>query len=269
MSKVNIDLNDELTISYIRNELAQFKYLEEAKSVKSFFSRVDIIVRHLGFTGFSWAALTTSHDATATVGNIVQDLQRIYIEEEFHKFDFAVKHAMVSDDVILSSDIYSLINGPIQAPEFKRSRELLNLMERYGHHNYWNHAFDSHNGESRVLVAFGARNLNSDEFKRRSLKNHSKLVSLAKAIDQIGVRKYQTHFEKIRTQTKVKLHPKAARLLQSLADNKCKVAEAAREANMPQKTAERWISVAKDILGENTNFGLVLRAEKIGLINLE
>lgn len=258
--------NERTIYHRTREELGLFKYLAEAKSVTRFFKRVDECVKRLGFGGYSLAQLTTSHDASATIGNVVPALQRIYIEEDFHQYDFAVKHALLSDEFMLISQIREMLQqATFQSLEFNRNRDLLAVMERFGHHNYWNNAFLSHSDDQRTWVAFGAAHLNAEEFKRRAHQNAGQLIALSKAIDQIGTQKYQSHFDAIRNETRVKIHPKAGQLIKALVKHRYRLCDAARETDIPIKTAESLIAAAKDTLGETTLSGLVLKAVKIGL----
>jgi len=83
--------------TFFRGSLALYRRLAEPWDVSKFLKRVDELVIKLRFSGYSYARLNIAYDASANVGTVLSELQKIYREEAFHEHDYAVCNAFNSD----------------------------------------------------------------------------------------------------------------------------------------------------------------------------
>jgi len=269
-SKGPLELDVMVPLDVLTSHLSMLAWLAEAKSLDPFYKRISSILGKLGLNSFAYARLQKSRDVAASVGNVIPEAQHLYQQYDFGRFDMSVEHAQLDETPLLMSQVRATVEATtFKSTKIEQNAELLNMMGTYGYYNYWNNGFDSYSGEGRALVIFGAGGLPADEFDRRAIQHAFLLLTLSKAIDQIGWQKFPYVFKRIGWNGPVDLGPKPLRLLYVIGKYSVSLQEAAAICNIALSTANQHMAAAKQALGVSSIAAAVLEAARYGLIDLE
>jgi len=270
INKGPLELDLMMPLDVLTDHFALLTYLAEAKTLDQFFKRITSILRRLGLTSFAYARLQKTRDVAASVGNVIPEAQKLYQKYDFGRFDMSVEHVLLDDSPVLMSQIKATIGATtFKSTKIEQNAELLKMMATYGYHNYWNNGFDSYSGDGRALIIFGAGGLPSDEFDRRVTKHVFFLLTLSKAVDQVGWQKFPHVFSRIGWSGPVDLGPKPLKLLHVIGRNKVSLKDAAKLCCISDSTANQHIAAAKQALGVNSITAAVLEAARLGLIDVD
>jgi hypothetical protein len=246
-------------------------HLAESRNLDGLIKRVSTILWRAGFSDWSHTLINTSDDARDPVGTAKPDLKKIYYGEQFWKHDLLLNHTILSDKPILQSQVMAHIKkSTYENDAFRRTTELNKIMtERFNIYEHYSIPFQSVGGKGRAMFSVGIDGPDIKGARKLVLKTRAALNILATAVDYVGSSKFDKDFHARFTMRPRPMGVAPLRLLKTIVDNDgCKLETAAEILEISVKTANNQIAAIKSALGANTIQGAVIKAVRLGLIQI-
>jgi DNA-binding CsgD family transcriptional regulator len=259
-----------ITLDSITDEIALYKFLSEAKDVTAFLRRIHTLVHRAGFSDFSYMYLEVIEDSLDSIGTYPEQNKLLYNSEEFYKYDLLLQHALLSEKPILQTQVNLFVDSsPVENELLDRNKAIYRLMQSVGMNEYYNIPFRAHAGNGKALFSVTTQGAAPLEVQRRVDRHRPALDILARAVDQIGSQRFDTHFHRPKTRRQAIINAKPLALLDMLANHNITLNEAAERLHISISTANQQIAAAKRALGANTTAAAIIQALKLGLIRIE
>jgi DNA-binding CsgD family transcriptional regulator len=222
----------------------------------------------MGITDFCHCGLNTISDALDTFGTYPSTLLDAYAREGFQQEDIMIRHVQSiksADSHLFQAQINDYVNAaPFENDLFKLNGEIIKLLYQHKIYDAYNIVILEPN--YRAFLAVSSHNCESAKFQQIVQDNLPNLRVLANAVDNIGRKKFRSHFHNEKVNPRIPIHSRPLQLLATLKKD-LTLNEAAEVLHMSISTANQHVAAAKKALGAYTTHGAILAAIQQGLID--
>ncbi len=246
------------------------RWLNSSRSIRILKYRITTELNNFGVTDWAYSRLDIPMDDAIgeQIGTNSKEICREYVEEEFYKYDFALKHVMASNKPVFQSDIDRfLAAATIESEDIIRNRELSNLNKRLGYFDAFQvPVLSGNNGEGRAVFTICAKNMEPREFRSRICRHLEQIVVIARIVDTVGTHKFPEHFIGCKTNHEKFRSSRPGELLRTMVNHDLTLNEAAARLNMKVSTAEKHMMKVRQVLGARTTYGAIRMAMAKGYL---
>ena len=244
--------------------------LGETREFRQFKLRATEALRNLGFSDWAYVRSDVPLDlgVEGLVGTSTQEQLDRYKSEGFADHDVMLQHVSTSNQYIFKSQVDTFMaSSPVTVELIERNKDLSRLYIEYGYSDYC--AIPVHYGDknNHAIFTLAARKTDSIAFKDNVDRNFKKLIIFITVIDDIGTKKYPSHFLGNKESHEKIINGKPLKLLTLMAINDCNLVDAAKTLDISRPSADKYIAQIRNYLGVSTTHGALLEALKRGLIS--
>ncbi|MBL4800481.1 MAG: autoinducer binding domain-containing protein [Emcibacter sp.] len=233
------------------------------RSQQEFTNKISDILERLGFTGFSFTALTPAPYLLYT--SLSEAFLQTYHAEGFMVDDYDVRYRGTGPTFRSAISQY-MAAAPVETSDMARNREIGDLYKSHG--LYDSYLIPVTSAGDRFVFCVTTQTKNIANFHDKITAHAPRLLLLAKLILQSGKRKFKATFDRAANPPKIKITPKPLRVLQTLALDDLTLIQAAEKLGISIHTADKHSAVSKQAFGASTLHGAVYKAIQANMIRL-
>jgi DNA-binding CsgD family transcriptional regulator len=247
-------------------EIEMYRHLRASRDVRDFRTRISGILQRFGISDFAHTCLSNISGIVDPFGSHEAHIIDRYAEEGFHHDDLTIRHLLTSGQPVFRSVVDDYIRmAPFETDLFKRHLDGVRFLNENG-------LFDVYNipiffGNYRALFSIYTRHCDARQFRENVNRHLAEIHLLARCVDEIGRLKFKSHFHNPRINPRLPVPARPLQLLETLARKDLTLNEAAEVLNISISTANQHIAAAKRCLKAHTTHGLILAAQREGLIS--
>lgn len=247
-------------------EAGCYKNLHHTRTVQEFINQITNILGEIGFSGFSFAALSPTPSLLFT--NLPDGLIQNYKEQDFLKDDFTLSYAQHTLSPIFRSTIEDyMIGAPVQTHDMERNRQLTSLFIQHGFYDFY--LIPIQGDGNHFLLSLTTNTKDICDFYNNVKTNEQKLDILAKLVLKIGRIKFDDIFQKAAHEPSYVIYPHPQKLLTTMMKDDLTLRQAAKKLGICIPTADKHIAAAKAAMGVKTTVAAAYQAVIRGLINIK
>jgi hypothetical protein len=256
-------------VDLLASEIELYQHLNSAKNVSDFLTRIGDLLRPIGISDFAHTSMKSMSGVLDPFGTYDPKTTDQYAREGFHTDDMTVRALLRDKRPIFRSVVDNYVAAaPFDTEALARHRDAKKFLDQQGMFDVYNVPIVRGN-EVVSLFSMSTRNCAAHDFYLKTAPYAERVQTLARAVDTIGVQKFNSHFHNDKFNPRLPLHHRPLRLLETLAQKGCTLNEAAEVLDIAISTANQHIAAAKKAFGVSTTQGAILAALKEKLIHLD
>lgn len=249
-------------------EIELYRYLNAAPDIENLVFRAQHLLKKIDITDFAHLNCNSIADGLDPFGSHDQHVTEQYVKEGFHQDDLATRHLLTNETPIFRSTICKYVeSAPFDNEIFRRHKLSTKFMHSHGLIDVYNFILKTNDG--RVLFSVYSNMCEPEKFQKIVNANIKQIHALGDMIDKVGNKKFRKKFHNPKCRPYIPIPPRPLQLLETLAQKDLTLNEAAEVLNISISTANQHIAAAKKSLNAHTTHGLVLAAQREGLILVE
>jgi DNA-binding NarL/FixJ family response regulator len=263
-----LGLDEDISVHTLNNHIGFVKQLSASINPNDLCKRLQKALKTLGFSDFALMNLSQNQDSNFTLSSLPAELTTCYQKQHVYAYDMALDYLKTGNlKHIDSSVIEKFINNSlIQTHTFDVNREIKALYEKFDFNDIYMmpiklDRFDSESME-RMMFCIMAKGVSHKKFKKLTKANGDAAYLLGDAAELL-------HQSKFTDRTpKPKIDPRPVRLLVVMAKADVTLSQAADKLSISLHTANKYMAMAKKMLGTRSQANTIYKAVQQGLIDI-
>jgi len=295
-----IGFHEPLKLEELNDHIVFVKQLVVSKTPDDLKKRLLSIFNKLGFSDFSFLGFTHNYKPHVFLTTLPEKLLADYEAKKLYTRDMTLDYLKASNPThIHHSDIQKIIDNPcIPTHTFNKNREILALYKEFGFNDAYLMPYKTdeelfalekadeeeanevvvdkeeikskeqikkaaRNRKGRMLFSLMAKGATAEEFKALTESRGAVLHGLG----DTAVRVFKNKF--ISKNPAPKINPKALKLITVMAKFDVTLGQAAEKLCVSTDTANKYMAMAKEMLGSRSQANTVYKAIQRGLIDFD